>query len=80
MTHKEYVSLVVTMVVLLLSLLTGYVLLSLVYDGSPMLVALIGFIVLAVSCFLVVYLYRLRKLIGMGNKDEDKEDENKTKK
>jgi uncharacterized membrane protein YhaH (DUF805 family) len=72
MTRKEFVSLAITMIVLLLSMLTGYVLLSLVYEGNPLFVALIGFVVLLVSCFLVVYLYKLRKLIDLGEKKEDK--------
>jgi len=80
MKRKEFVSLAITMLVLLLSMLCGYVLLALVYEGNPLLVALIGLIVLVVSCFLVVYLYKLRKLIDTDDKDEDKEDENKTKK
>jgi len=71
MTRKEFVSLSITMLVLLFSLLTGYVLLALVYEGNPLLVALIGFVVLLVSCFLVVYLYKLRKLVDMGEKKED---------
>ncbi len=79
MKRKEYLSLAMTMLVLLLSMLSGYVLLSLVYEGSPFLVALIGFVVLLVSCFLVVYLFKLRKLVDMGKNDEDKDDENKTK-
>ncbi|MGB4405424.1 MAG: hypothetical protein WBI82_01015 [Sphaerochaeta sp.] len=78
MTPKEFVSLAITMVVLLLSLLTGYVLLALVYEGNPWLVALIGFVVLLVSCFLVVYLYKLRKLVDRGEKKEETKDENKT--
>ncbi len=80
MKRKEFVSLAITMLVLLLSMLCGYVLLALVYEGNPLLVALIGLIVLVVSCFLVVYLYKLRKLIDTDDKNEDKEDENKTKK
>ncbi|MBI9095839.1 MAG: hypothetical protein JEY71_13280 [Sphaerochaeta sp.] len=79
MTPKEFVSLAITMLVLLLSLLTGYVLLALVYEGNPLLVALIGFIVLVVACFLVVYLYKLRKLVDMGERKENQKDENKTK-
>ncbi len=78
MTRKEFVSLAITMLVLLFSMLTGYVLLSLVYEGNPLLVALVGFVVLLVSCFLVVYLFKLRKLIDMGEKKEDKQGENKT--
>jgi|GEM_PF-3996541 len=85
MTRKEFISLAMTMVVLLLSMLSGYVLLSLVYVGNPLLVALVGLVVLLVSGFLVVYLYKLRKLVGLGEKgpgkkNEDKADENKTKK
>ncbi len=80
MKRKEFVSLAMTMVVLLLSMLSGYVLLALVYEGNPWLVALVGLVVLAVSCFLVVYLYKLRKLVDMGEKIKDKEHENKTKK
>jgi len=80
MKRKEFVSLAITMLVLLLSMLCGYVLLALVYEGNPLLVALIGLIVLVVACFLVVYLYKLRKLIDTDDKNEDKEDENKTKK
>lgn len=75
MKRREFLSLSITMLVLLLSMVSGYVLLALVYEGSFLLVALIGFVVLVVSCFLVVYLFKLRKLV-----DEDKEDENKTKK
>lgn len=75
MNRREFLSLSITMLVLLLSMVSGYVLLALVYQGSFLLVALIGFVVLVVSCFLVVYLFKLRKLV-----DEDKEDENKTKK
>ncbi|MDT4761960.1 hypothetical protein [Sphaerochaeta sp. PS] len=73
MKRKEFVSLALTMLVLLLSMLTGYVLLSFVYVGSPFLVGLVGLGVLVVSVFLVVYLVKLRKLI-----DEVDEDENKT--
>ena len=79
MTRKEYISLVITMLALLVSMLTGYVLLSLVYVGNPLLVALIGLIVLVVSCFLVVYLYKLRKMVDFDEKNEDKY-EDKTKK
>lgn len=79
MKRKEFFSLAMTMVVLLLSMLSGYVLLAMVYEGSPYLVALIGFVVLLVSCFLVVYLYKMRKLVDIGNDTEDKENENKTK-
>ena len=75
MKRREFLSLSITMLVLLLSMVSGYVLLALVYEGSFLLVALIGFVVLVVSCFLVVYLFKLRKLV-----DEDKEDESKTKK
>lgn len=75
MKRKEFFSLAMTMLVLLLSMLSGFILLALAYDGNPTLVALIGFVVLVVSFFLVVYLFKLRKLI-----DEDKEDENKAKK
>lgn len=85
MTRKEFISLVFTMLILLLSMLTGYVLLALVYEGNPLLVALIGFIVLAVACILVVYLFKLRKMVGsdeksLGKQNEDKENENKIKK
>lgn len=79
MKRKEFVSLAMTMVVLLLSMLTGYVLLSLVYEGNPFLVALIGLVVLAVSCLLVVYLFKLRKLIDLDTTNEGKDDEQKTK-
>jgi hypothetical protein len=79
MKRKEFVSLAMTMVTLLLSMLTGYVLLSLVYEGNPLLVALIGFVVLAVSCLLVVYLFKLRKLIDLDAGNEDKKHESKTK-
>ena len=79
MTRKEFISLVFTMLVLLLSMLTGYVLLALVYEGNPLLVALIGFVVLAVSCLLVVYLFKLRKLIDLDADNEDKKHESKTK-
>lgn len=75
MKRKEFFSLAMTMLVLLLSMLSGFTLLALAYEGNPLLVALIGFVVLVVSFFLVVYLFKLRKLI-----DEDKEDENKAKK
>lgn len=74
MKRKEYISLVLTMLILLFSMLTGYVLLALIYEGKPLIVALIGLVVLLVSCFLVVYLYKLRKLV-----DEDKDDESKAK-
>ena len=77
MKHKEFVSLAMTMLVLLLSMLTGYVLLAMVYEGNPYLVALIGFIVVAVSCFLVVYLFKMRKLLDVGEKKGDTKDENK---
>ena len=73
MKRKEYFSLAITMLVLLLSMLSGYVLLALVYEGNPLLVGSIGLVVVLVSCFLVVYLYKMRKLV-----DEDKEDESKT--
>lgn len=79
MKRKEFVSLAMTMVTLLLSMLTGYVLLSLVYEGNPLLVALIGFVVLAVSFLLVVYLFKLRKLIDLDAGNEDKKHESKTK-
>ncbi|MDD4573452.1 MAG: hypothetical protein PHR69_04475 [Sphaerochaeta sp.] len=75
MKRKEYFSLAITMLILLLSMLTGYVLLALVYEGNPLLVGSIGLVVVLVSCFLVVYLYKMRKLV-----DEDKEDESKTEK
>lgn len=75
MKRKEYISLVFTMLILLLSMLSGYVLLALVYEGNPLIVALVGLIVLIVSCFLLVYLYKLRKLV----ENEDKDDENKAK-
>lgn len=75
MKRKEYFSLAITMLVLLLSMLSGYVLLALVYEGNPLLVGSIGLVVVSVSCFLVVYLYKMRKLV-----DEDKEDESKTEK
>ncbi|HHT81637.1 MAG: hypothetical protein WCS35_00750 [Sphaerochaeta sp.] len=75
MKRKEYFSLAITMLVLLLSMLSGYVLLALVYEGNPLLVGSIGLVVVLVSCFLVVYLYKMRKLV-----DEDKEDESKTEK
>lgn len=75
MKRKEYISLVFTMLILLLSMLSGYVLLALVYEGNPLIVALVGLIVLVVSCFLLVYLYKLRKLV----ENEDKDDENKAK-
>ncbi|HKL57322.1 MAG TPA: hypothetical protein VJ854_02890 [Sphaerochaeta sp.] len=78
MTGKEFFSLAMTMVVLLLSMLTGYILLALIYEGSPLLVALVGLAVLLVSCFLVVYLFKMRKLIDTGKEKEDK-DEDKTK-
>lgn len=76
MTRKEYLSLAMTMVVLLISMLTGYVLLALVFEGNPLLVALVGFGVLLVSCFLVLYLYKMRKLIDIDEKNKDKDDEN----
>lgn len=79
MKRKEFFSLAITMLVLLLSMLSGYVLLALVYEGNPLLVALIGCIVLVVSCFLVVYLFKLRKLIDRDAKGEEKTDENKAK-
>ncbi len=75
MKRKEYVSLVITMLILLLSMLSGYVLLALIYEGNPLIVALVGLIVLLVSCFLLVYLYKLRKLV----ENKDKDDENKIK-
>ncbi|MFA5654533.1 MAG: hypothetical protein WDA72_10525 [Desulfomonilia bacterium] len=75
MKRKEYISLVFTMLILLFSMLSGYVLLALVYEGNPLIVALVGLIVLIVSCFLLVYLYKLRKLV----ENEDKDDENKAK-
>ncbi len=78
MTGKEFFSLAMTMVVLLLSMLTGYILLALIYEGSPLLVALVGLAVLLVSCFLVVYLFKMRKLIDTGKEKEGK-DEDKTK-
>ena len=63
MKRKEFVSLAMTMVVLLFSMLVGYVLLAMVYEGSFLLIAIVGFVVLLVSIFLVVYLFKLRKLI-----------------
>ncbi len=77
MKRKEFFSLAMTMAVLLLSMLTGYVLLALVYEGSRFLVALIGFVVLLVSCLLVVYLFKLRRLVDMDTRNEDHKDENK---
>lgn len=79
MKRKEFFSLAMTMLVLLLSMLTGFVLLALVYEGNPYLVALIGCIVVAVSCFLVVYLFKMRNLLDVGERKGDKADENKTK-
>ena len=79
MKSKEFFSLAMTMLVLLLSMLTGYVLLALVYVGNPYLVALIGGIVVLVSCFLVVYLFKMRNLLDVGERKGDKADENKTK-
>ncbi len=79
MKRKEFVSLVLTMLILLLSMLTGYVLLALVYEGSSLLVALVGLLVLVVSCFLVVYLFKLRKLIDSDENNKDAKDENKAK-
>lgn len=69
MRRKDFFSLAVTMMVLLLSMLSGYVLLSMVYVGNPLLVALIGLIVLVVAVFLVVYLFKLRKLVSEEEKD-----------
>ncbi len=80
MKRKEFFSLAMTMVVLLLSMLTGYVLLALVYEGSPYLVALIGFVVLVVSGLLVAYLFKLRRLVDMDTRNEDSKNENKAKK
>lgn len=79
MKRKEFLSLAMTMLVLLLSMLTGFVLLALVYEGNPYLVALVGFIVLTVSCFLVVYLFKMRKLLDRNERRREKEDESKAK-
>ncbi len=79
MKRKEFLSLAMTMLVLLLSMLTGFVLLALVYEGNPYLVALVGFIVLTVSCFLVVYLFKMRKLLDRNERRGEKEDESKAK-
>ncbi|HKL59818.1 MAG TPA: hypothetical protein VJ863_07970 [Sphaerochaeta sp.] len=79
MKRKEFFSLAMTMLVLLLSMLTGFVLLALVYEGNPILVAFVGIVVVAVSCFLVVYLFKMRNLLDVGERKGDKADENKTK-
>lgn len=79
MKRKEFLSLAMTMLVLLLSMLTGFVLLALVYEGNPYLVALVGLIVLTVSCFLVVYLFKMRKLLDRNERRGEKEDESKAK-
>ena len=72
MNKKEFSSLMVTLVVLIVSLLVGYGLLALVYEGSLLVMVIFGLLVVIVSAFLVVYASKLGKYLKKDGKDERK--------
>ncbi|MFA6783722.1 MAG: hypothetical protein WC136_02600 [Sphaerochaeta sp.] len=74
MSKKEFSSLIVSLVVLIVSMFVGYGLLALVYEGSRLIMMIFGLLVVSVSAFLVVYASKLGKYLN-----KDGEDENKTK-
>ncbi|AEV28955.1 hypothetical protein SpiGrapes_1135 [Sphaerochaeta pleomorpha str. Grapes] len=72
MTKKQLRSLTVSLIVLICSLLIGYILLALVYEGSLLVMGLVGLLVVSISAALVFYAVKLVRFFQKETKDGQK--------
>jgi hypothetical protein len=72
MTRKELRLLTASLVVLIASLLIGYFLLAFVYEGSLLVMGIVGLLVVSISTALVFYAIKLIRFFQKESKDGQK--------
>jgi Kef-type K+ transport system membrane component KefB len=72
MTRKQLLSLIVSLVVLIVSMLAGYILLAFVYEGSLLVMGFVGLLVVSISVALVISAIKLVRFFQKEAKDGQK--------